>query len=105
MDRMISVIGLLSCLATAYAFSSNRKAINWKTVLSGIFLQLAFALIILKTTPGQEFFEGARSIFTNFLNFSEEGAKFMFGSLADTSKVGFVFLTMVLPTIIFLALL
>lgn len=101
MDRMISVIGLLSCLGAAYALSSDRKAINWKTVLSGIALQLTFALIILKTTPGQEFFEGARNVFTSFLNFSEEGAKFMFGSLADTSKVGFVFLTMVLPTIIF----
>ena len=98
---MISVIGLLSCLGAAYALSSDRKAINWKTVLSGIALQLTFALIILKTTPGQEFFEGARNVFTSFLNFSEEGAKFMFGSLADTSKVGFVFLTMVLPTIIF----
>jgi CNT family concentrative nucleoside transporter len=101
MERLISVIGLLSCLGVAYACSSDRKAINWKTVLSGIVLQLTFALIILKTQPGQDFFEGARNVFTRFLNFSEEGAKFMFGSLADTSKVGFVFLTMVLPTIIF----
>lgn len=101
MDRMISLVGLLCCLGTAYALSSDRKAINWKTVLSGIFLQLAFALIILKTSPGQQFFEGARNVFTGFLNYSIEGGRFMFGSLADTSKVGFVFLTMVLPTIIF----
>lgn len=101
MERMISVIGLLSCLACAYAFSSDRKQINWKTVISGIILQLGFALIILKTDFGQQFFESARNVFTGFLNYSEEGGKFMFGSLADFSKVGFVFLTMVLPTIIF----
>ncbi len=87
----------------AYLFSEDRKKINWRTVLSGLLLQVFFGLIILKTGFGRGLFEGAREFFAGILNFTNEGSSFVFGSLNDVSKVGFVFATMVLPTIIFMS--
>ena len=103
MERLISLLGLLSMLAVGFAFSSNRKKINWKTVGSGLFLQIFLGLFILKTSVGKIVFEGARSFFTGILSYTSEGSQFIFGSLMDTSKFGFIFFVMVLPTIIFMS--
>lgn len=90
-------------LLIAYLFSSEKKAINWKTVISGILLQVAFGLIILKTGFGRSIFDTARELFTGILNFTNEGSRFIFGPLTDVSKIGFVFAFLVLPTIIFMS--
>ena len=90
-------------LAVGYAFSSHRKKINWKTVISGLFLQIFLGLIILKTSVGKTVFEGARSFFTGILSYTNEGSEFIFGSLMNTGKFGFIFFVMVLPTIIFMS--
>lgn len=49
MERLISLLGLFVMLSIAYAFSEKRKAIQWRTIISGIILQVVFGLIILKT--------------------------------------------------------
>lgn len=103
MEQLISAFGLLCMLLIGYAFSSARSAINWKTVISGIILQILFGLIILKTDFGRTVFEQARELFTGLLDFTNEGSRFIFGSLTDVSKVGFVFAFMVMPTILFMS--
>lgn len=90
-------------LALAYACSQSRRDIKWRTVFSGLALQIVLGLIILKTRFGSAFFEAARSSFAHILNYTNEGASFVFGGLADQDHVGFVFFTMVLPTIIFMS--
>lgn len=101
MEKLISFTGLLLLLLFVYLLSENKKKINWRTVLSGVFLQIFFGLIILKTSLGHQFFEGARTLFTGILNYTQEGSGFIFGPLTDTKKFGFIFFVMVLPTIIF----
>lgn len=103
MDRLMSLVGLLVMIGIAYAFSTSKKNIKWRTVLTGLGLQLAFALIILKTPYGRDVFEGAKDAFNALLSFTNEGSAFLFGSLTRFDKVGFVFATMVLPTIIFMS--
>ena len=103
MERVISLVGLLTMVAIAFAWSTNRKQINWKTVLTGIGLQVFLGLIILKTGFGHQVFETARASFQNILNFTNEGSNFIFGSLTNVQKNGFIFFTMVLPTIIFMS--
>lgn len=103
MERLISLVGLVLMVVVAYAFSSDRKAINWKTVGAGIALQMTLGLLILKTSAGQAVFEWARSFFTNILGYTSEGSKFIFGSLTQNNKFGFIFFVMVLPTIIFMS--
>jgi len=95
--RLVSVFGMLVMLAIAWALSNNRKKIPWRTVIMGTVLQIAFAVLILKTPGGRAFFQGASDLVTGFLDFSDAGARFVFGD-------GFAehfFAFKVLPTIIF----
>jgi CNT family concentrative nucleoside transporter len=103
MERLISFVGLLVMVAIGYALSSSRKDIKWRTVLSGVALQIVFGLLILKTSVGQSVFAGARDFFNMVLGFTNEGSRFIFGDLTDVSKFGFMIFTMVLPTIIFMS--
>ena len=103
MERFISFIGLLTMVGIAFAVSKHKKSINWRTVISGIILQIFLGLIILKTTPGRLVFEYAKNIFTGILSYTNEGSRFVFGGLVDPNNIGFIFATMVLPTIIFMS--
>lgn len=103
MERLISLIGLFCMLGLAFLLSSDRKRINWRTVGSGLALQLTLGVLILKTRIGKTFFEYGRQTFERFLAFTNEGSTFIFGNLSDANEVGFVFFTMVLPTILFMS--
>jgi CNT family concentrative nucleoside transporter len=103
MEKLMSFVGLVTMVTIAYALSSNRKAIKWKTVLMGIFLQATFGLLILKTTIGYEVFSVAKDVFNSILGFTNEGSTFLFGELSNPAKFGWIFATMVLPTIIFMS--
>lgn len=104
MDRLISFVGLLVMLGVAYALSEKKKAIQWRTVISGVVLQIVFGLFILKTDIGRNIFDSIGRGFNAILGYTGEGAKFLFGGLAVPSdNLGFIFATMVLPTIIFMS--
>lgn len=104
MDRLISLLGLFVMIGVAYALSEKKKAIQWRTVLTGIGLQIIFGLVILKTDFGRNIFASIGQGFNAILSFTGEGAKFLFGNLAAPSEsLGFIFATMVLPTIIFMS--
>ncbi|MGD1874013.1 MAG: NupC/NupG family nucleoside CNT transporter [Mastigocoleus sp.] len=97
MERFISVLGLFVFVGISYALSVNRSAIKWKPVLWGIALQLTLGVLILKTTPGYTAFKFLGDAVNQFLNFSDAGAKFVFGDNFEEHFVAFK----VLPTIIF----
>jgi CNT family concentrative nucleoside transporter len=97
------LFGLVVLVGIAFAVSSNRKAIDWKLVASGVGLQLFFAVLVILVPGGREFFEGLSRIFVRIISFATDGAAFVFGSLADPSNLGFIFAFQVLPTIIFFA--
>jgi len=104
MDRLISFVGLLVMIGVAYALSEKKKAIQWRTVISGVVLQIVFGLFILKTDIGRNIFDSIGRGFNAILGYTGEGAKFLFGGLAVPSdNLGFIFATMVLPTIIFMS--
>ena len=97
MEKLMSLIGLLVMVAIAYALSTSRKHIKWKTILTGLGLQLLFGLFILKTPFGVTVFDSAREAFQSILDYTNEGSKFVFGSLTDVPKSGFIFAFLVLP--------
>jgi len=53
MGRFTGVLGLLLMLAAAWLFSTNRKAIRWRVVATGIALQVLFAVFVTKVWWGQ----------------------------------------------------
>lgn len=99
MDSLISLLGLLVMLFLAWLLSSNRKMLNFRLILSGLGLQFLFGLIILRTAPGEAFFEGARYLVAKIMSFSDEGARFLFGDGFQEHFVAFS----VLSTIIFIS--
>jgi CNT family concentrative nucleoside transporter len=91
-------------LGIAYLLSEKKKAIQWRTVLTGVLLQVVFGLVILKTDFGRNLFATIGRGFNAILGYTAEGSKFLFGALATPSdSLGFIFATMVLPTIIFMS--
>ena len=96
------VLGMFSLLFISFLFSSNRKAINWKTVGIGLAFQLIIAIGVLKVSFVQNAFEGVGKIFVSILDFTKAGSKFLFeGLVVDMDTFGFIFAFQVLPTIIF----
>jgi len=108
MERAASFLGLLAFLGLAYLLSENRKKIQASIVVWGLLLQVFVALLVLGIPrfglagPFHFLFEGLNDFFIRILSYSDQGASFVFGSLADDSKgFGFIFAFRVLPTIIF----
>ena len=96
------VLGMISLLLIAFLFSSNRRAINWKTVGIGLAFQLFIAIGVLKVSFVQNGFEAVGKVFVSILEFTRAGSKFLFeGLVVDMDTFGFIFAFQVLPTIIF----
>jgi len=96
------LLGMLVLLLLSFLFSSNRKAINWKTVGIGLALQLVIAIGVLKVTFIQKGFEAVGEVFISILGYTRAGSKFLFeGLVVDTNTFGYIFAFQVLPTIIF----
>lgn len=113
MDRFFGLIGFVLILGIAFLLSNNKKAINLRVVFSGLALQLALALFILKTSVGQSIFNFLARGITRILDFSMNGAEFVFGILVKKEVLdqvfgpnnSFIFMFKIMPTIIFVAVL
>jgi CNT family concentrative nucleoside transporter len=118
MPRLQPLCGLIVIMTIAYAISTNRRAIDRRTVAWGLSLQIVFALIVLKTTVGQRVFQTLGSLINRLLDFASVGSSMVFGPLGDktvwpriiTNVLGpegaqysVLFAFQVLPTIIFIA--
>ena len=105
MDRIVSLLGMCFLLLMAWGISTNRRMIPWRTVCWGLALQFIFAILILKTGPGQWFFRVMNDAVVTLLGFQAEGAKFVFNALAippgQPGSLGFYFAFQVLTTIVF----
>jgi CNT family concentrative nucleoside transporter len=96
------VLGMITLIALAFLFSSNKKAIDWKTVGIGLSFQLLIAIGVLKVGFVQKSFEFVGGLFVKVLDFTRAGSKFLFeGLVVDMDTFGFIFAFQVLPTIIF----
>ena len=91
LDRLISLLGLVAFIGMAWAISYKRRVFPWRAVLSGVVLQFLFALFILRTPVGLQLFEGATAVVSRLNDFAVEGAKMVFGPLADAAKLQDVF--------------
>ena len=103
MERLTAFIGIFTLLGIAFLLSDNRKAINFKTVLSGIGLQFFLAFFILGTPFGEPIFRALDNAITTLVSFADSGSTFLFKSYVSgsvhPSLENFAFRT--LPTIIF----
>ncbi len=100
---MHGVIGMVTLVAIAYAFSSNRKAVNWKVVGIGLSIQLLLAIGVIYVDSVQNVFKWVGAIFINIMDFTKAGTGFLFSSFGtgEIESPLINFAIMILPTIIF----
>lgn len=112
LEKLVGLLGIVTIFAVAFLMSNNRKAINYRLVLSGIALQIILAIFVLKVPLGQQVFKTVGEVITEILHFSDKGAGFVFGPLVTqpekmTELFGgegaYIFAFRVVPTIIFVS--
>ncbi|HEY5040764.1 MAG TPA: nucleoside transporter C-terminal domain-containing protein [Verrucomicrobiae bacterium] len=109
--KLVSLLGLVVLIATAWSISEKRRLFPWRTVLWGISLQFIFALLILDTRAGHKVFDLTGRAISRLIQFSNEGCKFVFGPLADSDALAksfgaqnnLIFAVLVVGTIIIVA--
>lgn len=113
MERFTGIIGLVLILGLAFLLSNNRKAINYRTVISGLLTQIVLALFILKTEAGASLFAWVGHKIESLLHLADQGGEFVFGGLMKPEllkpifgdQYSFLFMFKIMPAIIFVAVL
>lgn len=107
MSLFMSLIGMAVLLGIAVLLSSNRKAINLRTVGGAFAIQFSLGAFILYVPWGQELLRGFSDAVSNVINYGNDGTSFLFGGLVSGKMFevfgggGFIFAFRVLPTLIF----
>ena len=96
-SRAAALLGMALMLALAWALSADRARIAWRTVGWGLGIQFGLGLLLLKSPVGDVFFNVMNAIVSALSAYTDAGARFVFGALAD---VGFSFVVQVLPLIV-----
>jgi CNT family concentrative nucleoside transporter len=100
---LFGLFGLSVLISIAWLFSNNRRSVDWRLVLTGVALQIAFAALVLLVRGGKDVFDALGHGFVRILGFVNAGSNFIFGGLMNVETYGFIFAFQVLPTIIFFA--
>ena len=95
--------GSLAILAAAWLLSTNRRAINWRTVGVALVTLVVFAFAVLRWSFGRAVLETLTDGVNAVINSSSAGIQFLFGPLVPEPEEGVVFALQVLPVIIFFA--
>ena len=107
MDIAISLLGIFVLLGIAYAFSTNRKAINARTVLGALTIQVTIGGIVLFFPFGKDFLKSISDVVSSVLEHSKTGIDFLFGPLVSDKMIdvfggtGFIFALHALPVMVF----
>ena len=95
------LLGMLVLILIAYLLSNNRKAIKWRGVGLGLFIQIIIAVGVLKINLVKRVFEILGNFFIKVLEYTGEGTKMLLGEFGNVETYGFIFVFQALPVIIF----
>jgi CNT family concentrative nucleoside transporter len=117
--KATAVIGCVAFFVLAAAASTDILRVRWRTVVGGILLQFALAVLVIHgsvTLGGTVYsvrgvFEALGEVVKAFIGFSDEGARFVFGNLANPGDIAlnpgkeflFMFAFKALPPILFVS--
>ncbi len=107
-SSLFSVVGMVVLFLIAWVFSGNKRAINYRTIVSAFVIQVALGALALYVPLGREMLQGLASGIQSVISYGYEGVRFLFGNLAPNAKGdqgigGFIFAINVLAIIIFFA--
>ncbi|MDN3525986.1 NupC/NupG family nucleoside CNT transporter [Halomonas sabkhae] len=101
MTLIMSLVGMATLIAIALLFSVNRRAIRMRTVVGAFVIQAGLGAFVLYVPFGQAVLATVSEAVSQVVTYANDGIDFLFGKLANTDEVGFVFAIKVLPVIIF----
>ena len=107
MQILIGLVGMLALLLVAVLLSTNRKAINLRTVIGAWALQVGIGALVLYVPAGQKVLIAMSQGVANVIGYGNAGISFLFGGLVSDKMFevfgggGFVFALRVLPVIVF----
>ena len=103
--NLVSFAGLFVLLLFAYALSGNRKAVNFRLVALCVLMQFVVGVVIFVMIAWAPDRFNPFLLLTEFVKVlieaSSKGTEFVFGSLADEDRHGFIFIVQAIPAIIF----
>lgn len=97
---MISLLGIVLLLVVGWLLSTDRKAVNPRTIAGALAIQISVAAFVLYFPPGKEALKVISNGVHHVLTYSQAGIDFLFGPLGNQS-IGFIFVVNVLPVIVF----
>ncbi len=103
METLNSLFGIFILLVLAFLLSNNKKAISFRTVFGALSLQVGIGALVLYVPAGRDSLQAVASGVQHVINYGNEGVGFVFGKLATSFDLGFIFAFRVLPTIIFIS--
>ena len=110
MYNLVSLAGIVILVLTAWIFSTDRRSVNWKVVISGVLIQMVFAFLVFRFPPGRAVMIYLNDIVIKVIASATAGSEFLFGRLAlppgaenasGESSLGFILAFQALPTIVF----
>lgn len=107
MNVLNSLFGMVVLLAIAVLLSSNRRAINVRTVAGAFLIQISLGALVLFVPWGREGLLAASEGVSKVIAYGNDGVGFLFGGLVSDKMFelfgggGFVFALRVLPMIVF----
>ena len=110
LDRLTHAgLSLLVLLAVAFLFSTNRRAISPRVVLTGLALQVGLGALVLFLPAGQAALRAAADAVVTVLSYGDRGTAFLFGGLVEPKMFelfggsGFILALRVLPQILYVS--
>ncbi len=105
MGSPVGILGVLVLIAIAWAMSTERRRVPWRIIVGGLALQLALAVLLLKTPGVVQLFDGLASLINDAISSAQAGTEFVWGGLADLGEngEGFVFAIHAMAIVIFFA--
>lgn len=107
MQILMGLVGMVSLLLIAVLLSSNRKAINLRTVIGAWLIQIGIGALILYVPVGRKVLLAMSEGVANVIAYGNSGISFLFGGLVSDKMFevfgggGFIFALRVLPIIVF----
>ena len=102
MQIIMSLVGIATIFGLAILLSSNRAAINRRTILAAFGVQTTIAAFVLFVPVGGVFLDRVVRGVQYVINYGNDGIEFVFGTQVQES-LGFTIAFNVLPVIVFFA--
>ncbi|XP_075166620.1 concentrative nucleoside transporter 2 [Haematobia irritans] len=95
-QKLTSLVAPMVFILCGYIFSTDRSAIKWRIVVTGITCQFILGVLCIRWSVGRSIFECVGNKTATFLAFADEGSRFVYGdTIIDQGVFAFAILSVI----------